>query len=334
MAYQVHNLANFQARQGLSPTVFSLSPAPAQAAYRTSRIQVPRWIGHRALRPFLLSWFFRQQPLGNYDVVHVHGDGHLLPHGLPILRTFYGTALHEALSASSPARFLLQLAVYQTELLSTLPARQLCGISRSTCRAIPSCRHVVPCGVDLQQFSPSDARSPTPRLIFVGTLSGRKRGAWLIRQLRKIRRRVPGTELILVGPKSDSGEGWRSLGRIPTDALVAQYRQAWVYVSPSRYEGFGIPLVEAMACATAVVSTPTAGALEILDRGKFGALAHSSLLAARIVDLLRDPAERYRLTGVGHKRAAYYGIERMAARYTRLYESVARSASHSRETSV
>ena len=55
--------------------------------------------------------------------------------------------------------------------------------------------------------------------------------------------------------------------------LASLYRRAWAYVTPSTYEGFGLPYLEAMACGTPVVATPNPGSVEILDHGKYGVLA-------------------------------------------------------------
>ena len=49
--------------------------------------------------------------------------------------------------------------------------------------------------------------------------------------------------------------------------LAALYCRAWVYVSPSTYEGFGLPYAEALACGTPVVATPNDGSHEMLSAG-------------------------------------------------------------------
>ena len=92
----------------------------------------------------------------------------------------------------------------------------------------------------------------------VGTLEPRKN----LRRLVEAWQRVPGNlTLALAG-----GEGWgtqpelavagvRALGFVPDAELPALYRGADVFVYPSLYEGFGIPIVEAMACGTPVVAS-------------------------------------------------------------------------------
>jgi glycosyltransferase involved in cell wall biosynthesis len=80
--------------------------------------------------------------------------------------------------------------------------------------------------------------------------------------------------------------------RLGTDELVALYNSAQVVVSPSLYEGFGLPAAEAMACGAAVVAT-TAGAFpEFIEDGRTGLLVRPgdpAALAAAIKSLLLDP---------------------------------------------
>ena len=57
----------------------------------------------------------------------------------------------------------------------------------------------------------------------------------------------------------------------PDDAtLAALLAEAWVFCYPSIYEGFGIPYIEAMAAGTAIVTSPNAGAGEVLKNGRYG----------------------------------------------------------------
>jgi glycosyltransferase involved in cell wall biosynthesis len=82
------------------------------------------------------------------------------------------------------------------------------------------------------------------------------------------------------------------IGRLSTDDLVRMYNSAQVLVSPSLYEGFGLPAAEAMACGTAVIAT-TAGAFpEFIEDGRTGVLVppgDADALAAAIKSLLLHP---------------------------------------------
>ena len=80
--------------------------------------------------------------------------------------------------------------------------------------------------------------------------------------------------------------------RLSTDELLRLYNSAQIVVSPSLYEGFGLPAAEAMACGTPVIAT-TAGAFpEFIDDGRTGILVppgDPDALAAAIKSLMSDP---------------------------------------------
>ena len=86
--------------------------------------------------------------------------------------------------------------------------------------------------------------------------------------------------------------------RLSTDELVRLYNSAQIVVSPSLYEGFGLPAAEAMACGAAVIAT-TAGAFpEFIEDGRTGMLVppgDPDALAAAIRTLLADPERCVRM---------------------------------------
>jgi glycosyltransferase involved in cell wall biosynthesis len=100
--------------------------------------------------------------------------------------------------------------------------------------------------------------------------------------------------------------------------LAALYRRAWLYVTPSTYEGFGLPYLEAMACGTPVVATPNPGSLEVLDHGACGVLASDAEFASRIAALLADADARASWSACGLRRASEYSLDAMLDRYEAL----------------
>ena len=100
--------------------------------------------------------------------------------------------------------------------------------------------------------------------------------------------------------------------------LASLYRRAWAYVTPSTYEGFGLPYLEAMACGTPVVATPNPGSVEMLDRGKYGVLAGDEEFGDRISSLLSDEQSRAALSTRGLLRAEEYSLSLMLDRYEAL----------------
>jgi alpha-1,3-rhamnosyl/mannosyltransferase len=166
-------------------------------------------------------------------------------------------------------------------------------------------------------FTAEGARAEGEYVLAVGTLEPRKNLASAQQAARRL-----GIELRVVGAQGWGGiqvNGW--LGRVSDHELAALYRGARCLVYPSLYEGFGIPILEAMACATPVV-TSVGGATEEVAGG-----------AAVLVDP-RDPAavaagieqavsRRDELVPRGLERAREFTWERVAAETWRAYEEAA-----------
>jgi len=118
---------------------------------------------------------------------------------------------------------------------------------------------VVPNGVDAT-FTPDGPRAGGDYVLAVGTLEPRKN----LRRTIEAARRV-GVELRIVGDRGwgdvDPGVGW--LGRVGDEELARLYRGARCLVYPSLYEGFGIPVAEALACGTPVVTSRDSAMAEV-----------------------------------------------------------------------
>jgi glycosyltransferase involved in cell wall biosynthesis len=107
---------------------------------------------------------------------------------------------------------------------------------------------------------------------------------------------------------------------------VELYRRATLVAVPSRYEGFGLPAVEAMACGTPVVACRSGALPEVLDVGGGGILVERDdpkSLAEGIRRLLGDPALRAELGGRGRDRVvAAYAWPRIAEATAAVYAEV------------
>jgi len=118
---------------------------------------------------------------------------------------------------------------------------------------------VVPNGVD-PAFTPDGPRVDGDYVLAVGTLEPRKNLRRTIEATRRL-----GVELRVVGDRGwggvEAGVGW--LGRVDDDELARLYRGARCLVYPSLYEGFGIPVAEALACGTPVVTSRDSAMAEV-----------------------------------------------------------------------
>jgi glycosyltransferase involved in cell wall biosynthesis len=218
----------------------------------------------------------------------------------------HGSALEEARTATSVGRRVLQLGVYGLELLTALTPQRCVGVSQNTTLSNPLVKRVIPNGVDRTVFHPDAAeRSDRPIIVFVGALTGRKRGAWLVREfVDHIKPHVPDAELHMVSHSGEAVPGVVFHTGLADSELAALYRRAWVYASPSTYEGFGLPYVEAMACGVPVVATPNPGSLEVLGGGQYGRVVDDAVFSETVVHLLRDQQVRTSLVRAGLARAA------------------------------
>src|SRR5260370_18616733 len=161
----------------------------------------------------------------------------------PLVRLMPGSALGEALSATNVLRFVRQIGVYPQELLEALLQAGCVGISQNCRRYNPFLRNVIPLGIDLTKFVPApDRKTADPSILFVGTLRGRKRGNFLLERFnRSIRAQFPQATLIMVTEPGPAMDGVSYFTGVSQQELIELYQKAWVYASPSRYDGFGLP---------------------------------------------------------------------------------------------
>ena len=320
-----HTLADGLARRGHEVVVLTHDPKPADAAYAVAplpwRAFVETWFGRRVTMGYLGNLLALVPDYREFDAVIAHGDSLLLPLvGKPVVRVMHGSALGEAKSASSIGRRVLQLGVFVQELATALTSRGVVGVSENTRRDNPFVRRVIPHGVDDRFFSAAPGeKSAAPSVLFVGALDGRKRGRFLLDVFQDaVRATHPEATLDFVGTNGPACPGVTYHTGITDDALAALYRRTWVYASPSTYEGFGLPYLEAMACGTPVIASPNPGSREVLDDGRCGVLATDAAFGPALNALLGDAARRSVMAEEGVRRAREFSLSRMVGEYEEL----------------
>ncbi len=182
---------------------------------------------------------------------------------------------------------------------------------------------VVHCGLDHDIYRPDPAqgKSGHPTIVFVGRLRRYKGVDWVMRTLPAVLRRVPGARLLVIGDgpfeaqlrraaaQLEVADAVEFLGFLPGPEKVRRLRQAWVAVQPSPKEGWGLTVVEAGACGTAVVAADSPGLRDSVRRDETGLLVpygDDAGLVDALVRVLEDGPLRERLATAGRARAAAF----------------------------
>ena len=179
--------------------------------------------------------------------------------------------------------------------------------------------HVAPMAIVVPPAEPDsvlDARVAAagieaPYVLSVGTIEPRKGLDTLAAAVASVRRTHPDLTLVLAGPTGWlsvpglDGPGVRRLGRVDEATLDALYRRATVCALPSRYEGFGLPALEAMARGCPVVASNTTALPEVVeDAGVLVPPGDVAGWTSALMDLLGDESARDDLAVRGRRRAA------------------------------
>ena len=178
------------------------------------------------------------------------------------------------------------------------------------------------------QFQPVARAAALPRrVLFVGRFDPYKNVVGLLAAFEQVRKLMPGTvRLVIAGApdprypeplefarRHDLEKDIEWLGYVSGPQLVAAYQQADVFVLPSLYEGFGLTVVEAMACGTPVVCSNVSSLPEIAGEAALSvAPADTAGLAQAIRRVLEEPGLAAELRAKGLRRAADFSWHRTA----------------------
>ena len=172
------------------------------------------------------------------------------------------------------------------------------------------------------QFRPAAAKPGVPYFLFVGTLEPRKNLGALVEAWRAVRR-DHAVDLVLAGrrradfPPLAEEPGLRMTGEAPEDELPGLYSGAVAFVYPSFYEGFGLPVLEAMQCGACVIASRAveeAGGAAPIYAGDAEELARAMRGVLENPELARDRRAR------SIERAREFSWERTARMTRQVYE--------------
>jgi hypothetical protein len=173
-----------------------------------------------------------------------------------------------------------------------------------------------------------------PFVFYVGGFEPRKNVPFLVRAFADARladvdlvlaggAEVEGADVARLAGELGVGERVRSLGYVPDPELAALYAEALVFAYPSAYEGFGLPLVEAMAVGCPVLAARATSLPEILGTGgEAFALGDPAELTAWLRRLATEPALRADLVARARRRACDFSWRRAAAATVEVYRRV------------
>ncbi|WP_459914377.1 glycosyltransferase family 4 protein [Desulfocicer niacini] len=272
--------------------------------------------------------------LDRYDIIH---DNQCLAYGIlalsrkmPVTATIHHPmTVDRRIAVKSTRSFykkLQQLRWYSFIGMQKYVARRLPRIITVSCSSkndiarefkIPREKFTtIPIGINTELFHPVDTIKAHPhRIIVTNSADTPLKGLYyLMHAMRKVAdtRKV---ELVVVGSPKKNGiierliaslnlkDHVRFTGRLDDDAFLREYARASLAVVPSLYEGFGLPVGEAMACRVPVICT-TGGALAEVagDAAELVPPGDALALARAILDLMDDKNKREKLAEAGYNR--------------------------------
>ncbi len=273
----------------------------------------------------------------HFDIVHdnqtlSYGTWLMEFSGFPVLATIHHpltidlqNALRQAGSLYEKARRILW-SPWVMQAVVARRMRQTIVVSETSRKAVqeafnldPARMHVVHNGIDTETFRPLPDIERQPGLIlYVGNSEDRNKGArYLLEAMNLLKDDRRDFQLALVDHKKENLKlaprmvqkyGLQSrvhfTGRVSTEQLVKLYNQAMMVVSPSLYEGFGLPAAEAMSCGTPVIATTGGAFPEVIEHQETGWLVppgDAQSLADAIRMVADDDELRTRLGKAGRE---------------------------------
>lgn len=197
---------------------------------------------------------------------------------------------------------------------------------------------VVPMGIDPQKFSKTESEKldlPDNFLLYLGGSIERKNTEFLIDIFKELQD-LNNLHLVIGGSmddkskskimkksiKHDLRERVHFKGWIKDKNLPELYSRAKLYIHPSKYEGFGLTPLEAMACETPVVVSDRGSLPEVVPYEEMVSELEAAVFASKIRKLLKDEALYTEMSKKSRKNAESLTWKKTIARYDKIYDEV------------
>lgn len=282
------------------------------------------------------------------QVIHYPADtGPLIAPRLPTVGTVHGVAALHTTGVRSPRAEALWL--WRTGRLVDV-ADHIITVSASSRRDIigafdcsPRKISVIYHGVDHDRFRPTSSAQedaallkqlslPDRFVVYVGNIEPRKNVGALIDASRQIFL-TTGCRMVIAGaPAWDSdtilaklkaAQYVTYLGRVADDVVISLLRRAKAFCFPSLYEGFGLPVLEAMACGTPVVCSANGSLTEVAgDAAVLLEETTGEAVAQTVIELLQDPNEQLRRSKLGLAQAERFSWHASAMSHLTVFRQV------------
>ncbi len=214
-------------------------------------------------------------------------------------------------------------AVVAVSRATAIDAERLAGVSQGRVRVVPEAagaafRRREDAGPRVRRRWPIDGEY----LLFVGALDARKDPAGLLGAWAEARRLRPGLGLVIAGDPGKQApagmHGASMLGKVTDDELADLYSAAACFVFPSRYEGFGLPCLEAMACGCPVAAYANSSLPDVVgDAGRLVEDGDAQALGRAAADMAAAP---HRWRPLGPARARRFSWKQAALDTVGAYE--------------
>ena len=211
---------------------------------------------------------------------------------------------------------------------------------------------VIPLGINTEQYNSSKQNNNhSPTLLMVGRLDRARNIHVLIDALAIVKKTIPNFECRIVGPEVQNSQASKSgyltelkqqcktlnltkhitfTGPKTGKDLLDEYKKADVFIYPSSYENFGLPIIEAASAGLAVIASNTGVVSDLIEDNQNGIILNKidhHLLAQKLIHLLKNPLTIRKFgTKIQHKCQQNYELNKIVQQHLNLYQQLTKNS--------